>query len=477
MGSLQSVNPASGVAFGHAFKTSTRAELEAMARAAHATVECMADAPGAQLAGFLEEYARLLDADRSALAQLAHEETALPLTPRLSEVEFNRMLSQLRSGARALIDESWRTIAIDAPNQLRSTLVPLGGAVVCIGPSNFPLAFHGVSGGDFCAAIVARNPVIAKAHPGHLGTSARLYAAACAAREKAGLPAAAVQMFFDCASDDGLALLEHRGVAALAFTGSRASGLRLKAVCDALGKPSSLEMSSVNPVFVARGAAAARAETIGESWATALLLGGGQFCTKPGVLLVVGADAAQRLTSRVAELLRAAAPPILLTESVRKNFLERVKALRSVCGEPICGGGSSELAGFRVEPTLFRVAAGRARAERVVVMQEAFGPVGVVLEVEDDAALVEFAHELEGQLACTVVADESDAATRAALYATLRFRAGRLLDEAMPTGVVVSNAMVHGGPMPATNDPRFTAVGLPESAKRFSKALCLDRVR
>jgi NADP-dependent aldehyde dehydrogenase len=58
----------------------------------------------------------------------------------------------------------------------------------------------------------------------------------------------------------------------------------------------------------------------------------------------------------------------------------------------------------------------------------------------------------------------------------LRFKAGRLLDEAMPTGVAVSPAMVHGGPMPATNDARFTAVGLPAAAKRFSKALCLDRV-
>ena len=75
------------------------------------------------------------------------------------------------------------------------------------------------------------------------------------------------------------------------------------------------------------------------------------------------------------------------------------------------------------------------------------------------------------------IGDPADAPVRATLRAILRFKAGRLLDEAMPTGVAVSPAMVHGGPFPATGDPRFTAVGLPASAVRFSKLLCLDRER
>ncbi|MFM1823290.1 MAG: hypothetical protein RI967_1556, partial [Planctomycetota bacterium] len=262
---MRSVNPATGEAFGETFPRATRATLEALAVRASEAVDALADLSGATLADFVEDYACRLEGDREGLARLAHEETALPFAPRLSEVEFNRMCGQLRDAARLLRDESWREIARDEANRLRSTLVPLGGAVVSIGPSNFPFAFHGVSGGDFAAAIAARNPVIAKAHPGHPATSARLFGHAAAARDAAGLPEGAVQHFHDCLPEDGEALLAHPSVAALGFTGSRGSGLRLKAVCDRLGKPASLEMSGVNPLFVLPAAAAARAEAVAEA--------------------------------------------------------------------------------------------------------------------------------------------------------------------------------------------------------------------
>lgn len=475
-GTMRSLNPATGEAIGVEFASTTRTGLEALADAAFDAIDFLADAPGAQIAGFLDDYAARLESDREGLARLAHEETALPYAPRLSEVEFNRTTFQLREAARALRDESWREVASDAKNNLRSMRVPLGGAVVAIGPSNFPLAFNGVSGGDFCAAIAARNPVIAKAHPGHMNTTARLFTHCAAARDAAGLPKAAVQLFFDCAPEDGEALLAHPGVAALGFTGSRASGLRLKAACDRLGKPASLEMSSVNPVFVASAAATARAEAIAEAWTASVLLGGGQFCTKPGVLLVSGEDAAARIVSRARDLLSAAAPAVLLTSAIREHALRAIDALRTHGAAPIAGGAAAG-PGFRLAPTLFAVDAAFARLHRAEVFAEAFGPLGVVVAVEGDAQLVDFARALDGQLATTIVSDEGDAATRATLLGVLRFKAGRILDEAMPTGVAVSAAMVHGGPFPATGDGRHTAVGLPTAALRFTKLLCLDRVR
>ena len=73
-----------------------------------------------------------------------------------------------------------------------------------------------------------------------------------------------------------------------------------------------------------------------------------------------------------------------------------------------------------------------------------------------------------------MIADAADDAVRRTLDGVLRFKVGRLLKETMPTGVAVSPAMVHGGPFPATGDARFTAVGLPAAAKRFSKALCVQ---
>ena len=470
---MRAVHPATGEAIGAEFARSSRADLEAMADTAFDAIDALADAPGAVLADFLEDYAARLENDREGLARTAHEETALPFAPRLSEVEFNRTTFQLREAAGALRDESWRAVAADAKHGLRASLVPLGGAVVCIGPSNFPLAFNGVSGGDFAAAIAARNPVIAKAHPGHPNTTARLFAHCCAARDAARLPAAAVQLFFDCSPEDGEALLAHPGVAALGFTGSRAAGLALKAACDRLGKPASCEMSGVNPVFVASGAAAARAEAVADAWTASVLLGGGQFCTKPGVIFVAGEAAAARVAARAGEVLAKSAPAVLLTGAIRAHLAQSIEALRAA-GVRIACGGRAQGPGFRFEPTLAVADAARVRRARGVVMSEAFGPLGTVVAVEGDAQLVDFARALDGQLAATVIADAVDDAVRRTLDGVLRFKVGRLLKETMPTGVAVSPAMVHGGPFPATGDARFTAVGLPAAAKRFSKALCVQ---
>jgi alpha-ketoglutaric semialdehyde dehydrogenase len=117
---MRAVNPASGEAIGAEFARSARADLEAMADTAFDAIDFMADADGACLAGFLEDYAARLESDRDGIARIAHEETALPLAPRLSEVEFNRMCLQLREAARSLRDESWREVARDDANRLRS---------------------------------------------------------------------------------------------------------------------------------------------------------------------------------------------------------------------------------------------------------------------------------------------------------------------------------------------------------------------
>ena len=47
----------------------------------------------------------------------------------------------------------------------------------------------------------------------------------------------------------------------------------------------------------------------------------------------------------------------------------------------------------------------------------------------------------------------------------------------MPTGLLLSSAMNHGGPFPATGHPGFTAVGIPGSLLRFAALHSFDAVR
>jgi NADP-dependent aldehyde dehydrogenase len=51
--------------------------------------------------------------------------------------------------------------------------------------------------------------------------------------------------------------------------------------------------------------------------------------------------------------------------------------------------------------------------------------------------------------------------------------AGRIICNGVPTGVEVCEAMVHGGPFPASTDSRFTAVGI-QSVKRWLRPVAFQ---
>jgi NADP-dependent aldehyde dehydrogenase len=81
------------------------------------------------------------------------------------------------------------------------------------------------------------------------------------------------------------------------------------------------------------------------------------------------------------------------------------------------------------------------------------------------------AERLEGQLTATIQMDADDMADAKLLLPILERRAGRILVNGFPTGVEVSDAMVHGGPYPATSDGRSTSVGT-LAVQRFLRPVC-----
>ena len=469
-------NPSTGAALAAEHPIVSWTELDAMAAASVDAAGALADTDPARIAAFLRACADRLDADRSRIAATAHEETALPLEPRLAQVEFDRMLGQLRQAADAAGDvgpTSWRCPMIDEATNIRSDRGPLGGAVFSIGPNNFPLAFHGVSGGDFAAAIAAGNPVIAKGHPLHPSTGRLLADAVTAAIVDAGLHPATVQYVAHCEPEDGLRLIADPRIAAVAFTGSRAAGLAIKAAADASGTIASLEMSSLNPVFALPGALADPG-SLAEAWAGSVTLGAGQFCTKPGVLVAIGAGA-DAFIDAACRRFEAAAPGILLARDGIASLAIGIAAVESSGAVRRCGGHAVE-PGFRFEPTLLAVEGATFLDRSDDLATELFGPAGLVVKATDLDEALTIARRLEGQLTATICTGSGDDAGWNALASVLRSRCGRLLENKMPTGVAVVPSMVHGGPYPATGHPGFTAVGLPASIARFTQARCWDGV-
>lgn len=434
--------------------------------------------PADQLAAFLERFAERIEARKDELVELAHAETGLPKSPRLADAELPRTTAQLRQAAAAAREGSWAQATIDSAANIRSCLAPLGPVVV-FGPNNFPFAFGSCSGGDFAAAIAAGCPVIAKANSSHPGTTRLFAVEAHAAASEYQLPPATVQLIYRTSHGDGERMVSDPRIGATGYTGSRSAGLRLKAVADEAGKPIYLELSSVNPVIVLPGALTERLDALVTEFSGSCLMGTGQFCTNPGLLILMNGPATETFVEKVAGAFQGAPVGTLLSRGVESSLAESVRKLVSAGAKVIVGNQVGGGAGYSFANTLLRVD-GRRFLDRAEEFQtEAFGNASLVVvadHVEQAAAILQ---RLEGNLTGCIYSDSrgSDDEAYDRLAPLLRQRVGRLLNDKMPTGVAVSAAMNHGGPFPATGHPGFTAVGIPAALRRFAALHCYDGVR
>jgi alpha-ketoglutaric semialdehyde dehydrogenase len=476
---FQAENPATGEPLPERFPISPREEALAAVEAGAVAAEALARVDGERVARFLEAFAAGIEDRREELVALAHAESGLPRAPRLAEVELPRTTDQLRQAAAAARSGVWRRPIRDEARGIYSVRAPLGGPVVVMGPNNFPFAFNSAAGGDFAAALAAHNPVIAKANPGHPGTTRLLAQLAQEAVGAVGLPPATVQLLYRMPSAVGLELVAHPLVGAVAFTGSRGAGLALKAAADKAGRPIYLELSSVNPVLMLEGALEERGEALADEFFGSCTMGAGQFCTNPGFVIVPDSAAGRRFVARARERFAAAEPGVLLARGVRDGLVETVARLQQHGATLLCGGEPAPGAGYRFANTLLQVSGERFLEHPDELQSEAFGPAALLVMVRDTEQAAAVLRRLEGSLTGAIYSSTggADEAAYAALEPLLRRRVGRLLNDKMPTGVAVSPAMNHGGPFPSTGHPGFTAVGIPTSIERFTALHSYDNVR
>ena len=478
---FQAFSPENGETLPQRFPVSGWTDLEAMATASIEATRALATIDPERIGRFLERFAECIEADADRLTKTASLETGLPQPTRLAAVELPRTTDQLRQAARAARDvssTSWRRPLIDHEANIRSCLEPLGGAVLVMGPCNFPLAFNGISGGDFAAAIAAGNAVIVKAHPAHPETTRCLAESARIALEDTGMPPATVQCFFHAEHEDIARLIEHHAIAAVGFTGGEQAGRSIKSVADRSGTIVSLEMSSLKPVVLLPGADEDGLEAFSEAWSGSILLGSGQFCTKPGICFVIDESVAQGLADRTVTHLAGTDSSLLLTSAIVDGLESGVRLQQDAGAILLTGGLPVDEAGWRFQPTLL-MTNGTGFLEMPDSMQhELFGPAALIVACEDRAELLACLRSLGGQLTGCLWGDEQAMRGDVALdvRAALRPKCGRLLENKMPTGVAVVSSMVHGGPFPATSHPGFTAVGMPGALQRFAALRCYDGV-
>jgi NADP-dependent aldehyde dehydrogenase len=476
---FQAEDPAKQERLPDEYPVSSWRDCDAALDAAVRAFRTLRSLPGAQIAAFLEEYANRIDACRDNLVAVAHAETALPVAPRLADVELPRTTGQLRQAAAAARSASWALPTIDTANNIRSCLMPLGPVWV-FGPNNFPFAFGSISGGDFAAAIAAGNPVIAKANSSHPGTTRLFAEQAEAARQATGMPAGTVQLIYRTGHADGQRAVADPRTGATAYTGSRSAGLQLKAAADAAGRPIYLELSSVNPVVILTGALRQRGEQIATEFTGSCLMGTGQFCTNPGLVLLLKGPECEAFVQQLAAKFAAAPVGTLLSRGVQASLQSGLQTLQDAGAQVILGGESSGKGqGYCHANTLLRVEGATFLSNAAALQTEAFGNASLLVLADDADQLCEILDHLEGNLTGCVYSDSAGADDDLydRIVPHLQPRVGRLLNDKMPTGVAVSPAMNHGGPYPATGHPGFTAVGIPAALRRFGMLQSFDNVR
>ena len=477
-GSFRATNPATKEQIGDEYPVSSWDDCDTALDAAVQAAAALRALPAAKIADFLEDYAKRIEANAEEIVNLANAETALPVSPRLAGAELPRTVGQLRQAAAAAREESWRRATIDTANNIRSMFAAIGPVAV-FGPNNFPLAFGSASGGDFAAAIAAGCPVIGKAHSSHPGTTRLFAEAAVAAVQATGLPASTVQLIYRTSHADGERLVSDPRIGATGYTGSRSAGLKLKRAADGAGKPIYLELSSVNPVAILPGALKERGEKLAEEFVGSVLMGCGQFCTNPGMVLLLDGKETRDFITHVERGFEKAPVGTLLSGGVADQLHQGIATLKAAGAEVLIGGTTGGGNGFSHANTLLETTGANFVAKPEQLQTEALGNASLLVVAASEAELFAAVDSLEGNLTGCIYSDTggSDDALYNQVASRMRTRVGRLLNDKMPTGVAVSPAMNHGGPYPATGHAGFTAVGIPAALTRFGVLECYDGVR
>ena len=473
---VNSVDATTGQALPYDFYQATAQEVDRAACAAAAAYPAYKGLSAERRAAFLDAIADELDALDDEFVALVCRETALPAA-RIAG-ERGRTSGQMRLFATVLRRGDFYAARIDQALPERTPLprpdvrqYRIGlGPVAVFGASNFPLAFS-TAGGDTASALAAGCPVVFKAHSGHMATAEQVADAILRAAERTGMPQGVFNMIYGAGV--GEALVKHPSIQAVGFTGSLKGG---RALCDmAAARPQPIpvfaEMSSINPVIILPQALQVRSATVARELAASVVQGCGQFCTNPGLVIGLRSPAFTAFIEQLAGQINEQPAQTMLNAGTLRSYAKGVSQLAEHALVEHLAGLAQH--GAQAQPQVFRADVRLLLEGDPVLQEEVFGPTTVVIEVQDAAQLDAAIQSLHGQLTATLIGEPEDLQQFGGLTPLLEQKVGRILINGYPTGVEVCDAMVHGGPYPATSDARGTSVGT-LAIDRFLRPVCFQ---
>lgn len=309
------------------FPAATIEEIEAVADKAKDAFLFYSKKNAEEKAVFLEAIGDEIMVIGDELIQRAMLESGLPEARLIGERA--RTVGQLKLFADILREGSWVEAVIDTAlpdrkplprSDLRKMVVPVG-PVLIFGASNFPFAFS-TAGGDTASALAAGNPVIVKAHEGHLGTNELISTAIKKAAQKTNMPDGVFSSVISSDVEMIQQLVKHEAIKAIGFTGSYKAGTEIFKTASTGRKtpiPVYAEMSSINPVVLLPKKLEQDSNVIATQLAASVTLGTGQFCTNPGLVFLIESQATENFIAALSELILKTAPTTMLNKAVCNN--------------------------------------------------------------------------------------------------------------------------------------------------------------
>lgn len=388
--------------------------------------------------------------------------------------ERARTCGQLRAFATLVRQGHWQNARIDTaiPDRqplpkpdIRRIFRPLG-TIAVFSASNFPLAFSTL-GGDTASALASGNSVVVKAHPSHPGTSQLCAEAMQKAILKNDYPPEMFSMLQGFSPEVSQTLVLHPQIKAVGFTGSTHVGKILFDLGASRPNPIPVfaEMGSTNPLVILPKAIANRGGEIAQGLANSITLGTGQFCTKPGLIMLLKDENSPKFVDQLNNALESIEIGYFLNPRIQSNFYKDIEKTNVITGNQIGSKGSKG-------GKLFEIDAGHF-LQFPSLEEEIFGPAAILINCQSIDQLIKVVENLSGHLTGTIFAD-GDVQLHTVID-SLEGKVGRIIFNGFPTGVEVCPSMHHGGPFPSSTFESTTSVGT-AAIERFSTVKCYQNI-
>ena len=396
---IENYNPAIGEVYGQ-IPDSTKEDVEKAVEAAEKAFPSWSNTTLTTRSEILSKIADLIKEKLTFLAESESKDNGKPVSL-ATQIDIPRAASNFQFFANAITQFSSEAHESVGLNAINFTLRQPIGVVGCISPWNLPLYLFTWK---IAPAIAAGNCVIAK--PSEV-TPMTAYLLAEITKD-AGLPKGVLNIVHGLGTSTGQAIVEHKKIKAISFTGGTTTGAHIARVAAPMFKKLSLELGGKNPNIIFGDC---DYEKMLETTVRSSFANQGQICLCGSRIFVeekIYEKFKKDFVQKVSEL-KVGNPSEESTNIgalVSKEHLEKVKSYIDIAenegGKILLGGdrvavkGSEN--GYYLQPTIIEVASNQCRLNQ----EEIFGPVVTIMPFKTDEEALQLANDVKYGLSATL---------------------------------------------------------------------------